>query len=103
MKPEAQRIALLEWMGWQHFEEHFGRLYAVNLAKSTSDKLLVPPLTLDLMHEAEKTLKANPDQRGWESYVMTLDERLGSGDKIHATAAQRLEAFLRTIGKWVEE
>jgi DNA-binding XRE family transcriptional regulator len=35
---------------------------------------------------------------GWE--IMNERERF---QMIHATAAQRAEAFLRTIGKWEEE
>jgi hypothetical protein len=68
-------------------------------------QLSVPdyPNDLNAMHEAEKVLKNNKDQRGWESYILAQDELLGSGDKIHATAAQRAEAFLKIIGKWKNE
>lgn len=70
-----------------------------------SDKVRLPDCCNDLnaMHEAEKILKDNKNQRVWDSYILFLDESLGSGDKIHATASQRAEAFLRTIGKWKED
>jgi hypothetical protein len=60
---------------------------------------------LNAMHEAEKVLK------GYEqiaTYVWHLENRSGdwSTDEhlmaTHATARQRAEAFLRTIGKWEE-
>jgi hypothetical protein len=80
---------------------------------------LVPNYLNDLnaMHEAEKTLME--DQ--WNEYSRNLD-RIVLRDKlvkdplhhinvsrfidvllIHATAAQRAETFLRTIGKWLED
>lgn len=53
------------------------------------------------MHEAEEAL--TPELR--YKYCLWLgpltNER--SFGVIHATAAQRAEAFLRTIGKWEEE
>jgi hypothetical protein len=64
---------------------------------------------LNAMHEAEKVLK------GYEqiaTYVWHLENRSGdwstdwSTDEhmmaTHATARQRAEAFLRTLGKWEE-
>jgi len=60
---------------------------------------------LNAMHEAEKVLK------GYEqvaTYVWHLENRSGdwSTDEhmmaTHATARQRSEAFLRTLGKWEE-
>jgi hypothetical protein len=54
---------------------------------------------LNAMHEAEKIL-AN---RYWTRYCQYLAE-LGGGSvrfmSVHATASQKAEAFLRTIGKW---
>jgi len=60
---------------------------------------------LNAMHEAEKVLT------GYEqiaTYVWHLENRSGdwSTDEhlmaTHATARQRAEAFLRTLGKWEE-
>lgn len=57
----------------------------------------LPNYTTDLnaMHEAEKTL--TPIQA--TTYFVMLDELL-EDRVVFATAAQRAEAFLRTIGKW---
>lgn len=49
---------------------------------------------LNAMHEAEKLM----DEEQWQDYV----EYIGGTwqEAMHATARQRAEAFLRTIGKW---
>lgn len=49
---------------------------------------------LNAMHDAEKTL----DEEQWHDYV----EHVGGTweQAMHATARQRAEAFLRTLGKW---
>lgn len=61
---------------------------------------------LNAMHEAEKTLK---DEQ-WPAFKTAVEnltyKSCPKGQKyfrpISATAAQRAEAFLRTIGKWKE-
>jgi hypothetical protein len=60
---------------------------------------------LNAMHEAEKVLKGY-DQIA--TYVWHLENRAGDWSTdlqlmaTHATARQRAEAFLRTLGKWEE-
>jgi hypothetical protein len=129
MSPEAQRIAIAEACGWkvEHrykgsrryceivvfskdgFEEFGvfpGDLTSAHGKKVMNDGFLPDYLNdLNAMHEAEKVLinaGRDGDWRGWESYTLLLDEAIGSDDRHHATAAQRAEAFLRTIGKWEE-
>lgn len=53
---------------------------------------------LNAMHEAENFLKANQ----YMVYANILDSIEGSLFGIRATARQRAEAFLRTLGKWEE-
>jgi hypothetical protein len=50
------------------------------------------------MHEAEKAMNNND----WWKFVEHLTNICGGGTAlgISATATQRAEAFLRTIGKW---
>jgi hypothetical protein len=80
MSPEAQRIAIAEACGWtRYFPES-------TLPDYLSD--------LNAMHEAEKVL--TPEQ-GWE-YAQNLVVDGGRG--WFATAAQRAEAFLRTLNLW---
>lgn len=51
---------------------------------------------LDLMHAAEKVLTEDQHAHFRSYLVQNKDYHLGYS----ATAAQRAEAFLRTIGKW---
>ena len=57
---------------------------------------------LNAMHEAEKALAPknwNNFSENWWIYCKLL--RVNDADEaIHATARQRAEAFLRTLGKW---
>ena len=59
---------------------------------------------LNAMHEAEKMLipkNWNNYSENWWIYCKLL--RVNDADEaIHATARQRAEAFLRTLGKWEE-
>jgi hypothetical protein len=51
---------------------------------------------LNAMHEAEKELTVEQ----WHDYVDFMPSRWECA--VHATARQRAEAFLRTLGKWEE-
>ncbi len=63
-----------------------------------SDAQLPPHLTLDWMHEIEKTLSAVQHRQYWTQLSMyTAGVGMYPGE---ATATQRAEAFLKTIGKW---
>lgn len=54
---------------------------------------------LNAMHEAEKGLTEEQEAK----YVTTLCLEVQDKPRLHhATARQRAEAFLRTIGKWEE-
>ena len=53
---------------------------------------------LNAMHEAEEFLSGNL----WIEYVNDLANIEGNLFGIRATARQRAEAFLRTLGKWEE-
>ena len=55
---------------------------------------------LNAMHEAEEWLM-HEDLDSYGCYASNL--YYGHGNCIHATARQRAEAFLRTLGKWEEE
>jgi hypothetical protein len=52
---------------------------------------------LNAMHEAEKTL-ADANMYVMEYHIKAMVK--GHGFYFHATARQRAEAFLRTLGKW---
>ena len=59
---------------------------------------------LNAMHEAEKVLapkNSNNFAEKWWNYCKLVRVN-GANEAIHATARQRAEAFLRTLGKWEE-
>lgn len=120
MSPEAQLIAIAEHFRWSRKIYPDSGYSWINPAGESwvvdadgNGAYPWPPcyLTdLNAMYEAEKTLKA------WDlvEFRRILAQRFFSKDEfnetlswecmfaraIHATAAQRAEAFLRTIGKW---
>jgi len=104
MKPEQQRIAIAEACGWKPDKRGLGWLSPHGYYAPEPDYLN----DLNEMHEAEKTFS----EKRIRSYAFTLAQVLDTSPtvdlddqflNIHATAAQRAEAFLRTIGKWEEE
>jgi hypothetical protein len=99
MTPEQQRIAIAEACG-----EDNDSIYRDLIPNYLND--------LNAMHEAEGMLGDK-----WMPYArLLLEITTGCGpamplgflnaatlcSAVHATAAQRAEAFLRTIGKWEE-
>lgn len=118
MTPEKQLIAIAEACGWTVRRWTDGEGFeCVGLLPPGSDKTSSgfrhPPdylNDLNAMHEAEKALLSCADWRPIRAYFSNLSPNLHSDGALdgddwklcHATAAQRAEAFLRTIGKWEE-
>ena len=113
MNPEQQRIAIAEACGWSHKtldnETYWWHDENNNSLPPSDDGMRACPNylnDLNAMHEAESIL--NADQM--VSYDYHLDLMVGNGRQglnieyflWSATASQRAEAFLRTIGKWEE-
>ena len=103
MTPESQRIAIAEACGWRctaAFKEAFACWVKPN-GMDHQTELLPDYLTdLNAMHEAEDTLSVREKQ----NYISTLRNICvvaGCWPET-ATADQRAEAFLRTLGKWEE-
>lgn len=97
MSPKAQRIAIAEACGWSDF--WVGELTGVYGSNPNGSEAAVPDYINDLnaMHEAEKML----DGLQKDDYSDFIKSLAGTGFyPIHAPAAQRAEAFLRTLGKW---
>jgi hypothetical protein len=109
MTPEQQRIAIAEACGWTEIEpctccNGVSRAYEPTPG---AHKKHLPnyPFDLNAMHEAEKIIPrqlfhVDYWQKGYGRFQQIL-----SGITItpySATATQRAEAFLRTIGKWEE-
>ena len=94
MSPEAQRIAIAEACGILS-KDKWGSLYKTprGILRDCPDY----PTDLNAMHEAEKVLTL-PERRKYRKTLLGHCEPASIA--IHATAAQRAEAFLLTIGKW---
>ncbi len=116
MSPELQRIKIAEACGWKIIDFNRGdKLPDVVPSKTTYwDKErkykpypAIPDYLNDLnaMHEAEKQIPKNLQPAYW-----CLLCSLNSGEivaygyfyAVHKTAAQRAEAFLRTLNLWEE-
>ncbi len=97
MTPEQQRVAIAEACGWK---------------TGYRDPEAWHPLpdylnNLNAMHNAEKDVFQSSDL--WQKFVFELILTSGGNGMseldrlcclVQSTAAQRAEAFLRTIGKW---
>lgn len=129
MKPEAQRIAIAEACGLNPQDLPFVPAKA-NLhgyfTPEASEELhraypncvavkIIPDYLNDLnaMHEAEGTLSPTliETYHTWVNFVVVRDSPNVEPQHLpftlaryrwHATAAQRAEAFLKCLGKWVE-
>ena len=99
MTSEKQRVVIAEACGWQRCNVNSdNEFYGVN---SNGIYTVLPNYLFDLnaMHEVEKVLTGEQV----DAYVTTLCLAVQPKPMLHhATAAQRAEAFLRTIGKWEE-
>ena len=117
MNPEKQRIAIAEACGWRMVtqynkpEEIWKSSGGVIRAESNLPDYLND---LNAMHNAEAQCEMHYDQKWIETIVMVSHDvfrrdadRTDGWDWVsmvsRLSAAQRAEAFLRTIGKWEEE
>jgi hypothetical protein len=113
MNDDQIRIAIAEWCGW-HFTEN-GDPYKLNSTNRpvyfTKGMEAVPdyPNDLNAVHEAEGRLT---DFTEMQTYLRKLKNIVAQSHEwedlmccwciTHATARQRCEALLKTIGKWKE-
>jgi len=118
MTPEQQRIAIARACGWTNVAplivknvKHEGDDITVGIS---SDDGWIPDYLNDLnaMHEAEQVLTYEQKRRFvfWLDYLHPSadihpcdrknDMRLEVFGLIHATAAKKAEAFLRTLNLW---
>ena len=112
MTPDQQRVAIATACGWTDIRRQ--RLYAgdqdlwgTKLIGGEKHRNRLPDYLGDLnaMHEAEKVL-TDKGVNAWWAYVANINRNnprpFGSETAVHATAAQKAEAFLRTLGLWTE-
>ena len=120
MNNEKQRIAIAEACGWKnvkltnHEEVDIDSRSTIYWSGFTGlppefrhhlNRVRVPDYLTDLdaMHEAEKVLSRGAGYHqtgGFGLYKTALAEVCDEQHPIDATASQRAEAFLRTLGKW---
>lgn len=114
MSPEKQRIAIAEACGWE-WKKYGDTMAWYNWSMKwvravcgiCPDIVPVDPLPdylndLNAMHEAEKVLKVEQHftfQVELARVINTITYPLNFA-LLHSTAAQRAEAFLKTIGLW---
>jgi hypothetical protein len=116
MKTEAQRVAIAEACGWTRYDPSPSYWHWKDPKGCWRDENELPDYLNDLnaMHEAEKALEA--DDFKMRDYEDRLCEILNEANRTkprwlgptrfayaRAIAAQRAEAFLRTIGKWSDD
>ena len=108
MTPEEQRVAIAEACGWTETEAWLDGRRCFERADSNAgwDFDSLPDYINDLnaMHEAEKVLIGDEPENSelWCDFQTNLVIACPAYLSYHATASQRAEAFLRTIGKWKE-
>ena len=114
MTPDAQRIAIAEACGW-HGIDGKSALGPMGMYGPLRGFALIPDYLNDLnaMHEAESTIT---DESKRDAYCLQLatscnslsdwnfdSMKVEAWKTIRATAAQRAEALLRTIGRWKDD
>lgn len=129
MTPEAQRIAIAEACGWTDIKERYIESLLCVPITENSDPIIsglqpdkkglsaIPdyPENLNAMHEVELKLNNSKDSGIYARSLMYLVCGYSTNEDCisingwvmmriaRATASQRAEAFLKTIGKWVED
>lgn len=110
MTPEAQRIAIAEACGFYNCRHDPILGWRGQHPENSGNRKPIPEYLNDLnaMHEAESKLAE--ERNLWVGYWFQLTHVVvdtsgadGMLAAVHATAKQRAEAFLRTIGKWVDD
>ena len=114
MSPEAQRIAIAEACGWTRYngKEKF-QFYSPRGMYARMENLPDYLVDLNAMHEAEKVLtdeqffgwsKDKHTDMSYNGHLFRLVDNSTPGNRpcrYHSpTAAQRAEAFLRTLNLW---
>ena len=115
MNPEQQRVAIAEACGWSHKtldnETYWWHDENNKSLPPSDDGMRACPNylnDLNAMHDAEKVLTNEQDLEYSCALEQVVEGRFVTNNSEDmrrlrsATASQRAEAFLRTIGKWEE-
>lgn len=102
MSDEEINIAIAEVCGWKEVEPWLNGDRCFELNQSVCGYRIedLPDYCncLNAMHEAEKVLVVDQIAK----YFWLLCDISGKNNPFMATAIQRAEAFLKTVGKWEE-
>jgi hypothetical protein len=100
MTDEQINAAIAEACGWTDIIEHpeFGLMGVAQDTHGCRTGIECYTHDLNAMAQAEESLKG----KQFGAYGIALNDVEGSLWGIRATARQRAEAFLRTLGKWEE-
>jgi len=106
MTNEQINIAIAEACGWNPPPEAMGNMTHGGGKFFSSEEWReahIPNYGNDLnaIHEAEKILNKK-QQNDYCFTLMDIQNSWGGFERLHATAKQRAEAFLRTLEKWEE-
>ncbi len=103
MTPEEQRIKIAEVCGWKPYGYRYELNWHEGWINGAKVVDVLPDYIADLnaMHGAEMFCITIDDNRTF-NFRCFLTKILGSDIEflVHATAAQRAEAFLRTLNLW---
>lgn len=105
MTDEQINLAIHKAVGFEWNDDRKLWERHANKARVVSHQPFYYASDLNLMHEAEKVLMQNNNWRmgEYEARLFNSVEEMNNVSLyFHATARQRAEAFLRTIGKWEE-
>lgn len=105
MTPERQMIVIGEACGWQIHPKDKWVVIPPNSPNSVQPLSTIPDYLNDLnaMHEAEKVLTRNQRHDYMDALeIIAGDLAIDEWDVITSTAAQRAEAFIKTLNKWEE-
>lgn len=109
MSDREINIAIAEACGWkdleiEDFSEYGVPVFMLMGSNNTGTRLAPPDYCNDLnaMHEAEKVLLSEFGNLAPYNKHLAYATCASGEPRYHATARQRAEAFLRTIGKWKE-
>ena len=104
MNKQEQRIAIAKSLGWTKIGIDGGEAWGMEpepITEQDENGTWVPDYLNDLnaMHEAEKFLSDSDKSAYWHQ----LNEQVqGTLNIAFATAAQRAEAFLKTLNLWTK-
>jgi len=103
MKPELQRIKIADACGWKWERLWTGELHGKPVGEQGPFREVPDYLNdLNAMHEAEKSIGDKYLYRKFLYLVVLDDPENIANEPAWATAAQRAEAFLRTLNLWEE-